>query len=84
MFDNAVTTWRRAFCERGYAMDFSGRVTVGKAFLAEQWPAWVGEQRESELNLAEFCEWIGVSLNSIYRWRPRLAAKGKSSAVKGP
>ena len=53
---------------------------MGKHYSAEQWTAWVGEQRESELNVAEFCDWIGVSLNSFYRWRQKLAAKGRPPA----
>jgi hypothetical protein len=56
---------------------------VGKHYSAEQWAAWVGEQWESELSVGEFCDWIGVSLNSFYRWRQKLAAKGRSPAGKG-
>ena len=56
---------------------------MGKHYSAEQWAAWVGEQRESELNVAEFCDWIGVSPNSFYRWRQKLTAKGRSPAGKG-
>lgn len=55
---------------------------MGKHYSAEQWAAWVGEQRESELNVAEFCDWIGVSLNSFYRWRQKLSAKGRPPAGK--
>jgi hypothetical protein len=33
--------------------------------------------------VGEFCDWIGVSLNSFYRWRQKLAAKGRSPAGKG-
>jgi hypothetical protein len=61
---------------------FAGGSQVGKHYSAEQWAAWVGEQRESELNVAEFCDWIGVSLNSFYRWRQKLAAKGRPPARK--
>jgi hypothetical protein len=48
---------------------------MAKHYSAEQWAAWVGEQRDSELSVAEFCEWIGVSLNSFYRWRQKLTAE---------
>lgn len=48
---------------------------MGKHYSVEQWAAWVGEQRVSQLNVAEFCDWIGVSLNSFYRWRKKLAAE---------
>jgi len=56
---------------------------MAKHYSAEQWAAWVGEQRESELNVVEFCEWIGVSPNSFYRWRQKLAAKGRPLTRKG-
>ena len=42
---------------------FLGGSQVGTHYSADQRAAWVGEQRESELILAEFWEWIGVSLN---------------------
>lgn len=56
---------------------------MGKHYSAEQWAAWVGEQWESELSVAEFCDWIGVSPNSFYRWRQKLAAKCRPPAKKG-
>ena len=56
---------------------------MGKHYSSEQWAAWVGEQRESELSVAEFCDWIGVSPNSFYRRRRKLAAKGRTPAKKG-
>jgi hypothetical protein len=51
---------------------FPGGSQVGKHFLAEQWAAWVGDQRESELSVAEFCDRIGVSPSSFYRWRQKF------------
>lgn len=51
---------------------------MGKHCSAEQWAAWVGEQRESELSVADFCDWIGVSPNSFCRWREKLSAKSES------
>lgn len=56
---------------------------MAKHYSAEQWAAWVGEQRDSELSVAEFCEWIGVSLNSFYRWRQKLAAEDRLSIRDG-
>ena len=56
---------------------------MAKHYPAEQWAVWVGEQRDSELSVAEFCEWIGVSLNSFYRWRKRFAAEGRLPAGDG-
>jgi hypothetical protein len=52
---------------------------MAKHYSAEQWAVWVCEQRDSELSVAEFCEWIGVSLNSFYRWRQKLAAEDRPS-----
>jgi hypothetical protein len=56
---------------------------MAKHYSAEQWAVWVGEQRDSELSVAEFCEWIGVSLNSFYRWRQKLAAEDRLPARDG-
>lgn len=55
---------------------FPGGSQVGKNPSAEQLAARVGEQRESELNVVEFCDWIGVSPKSFYRSRQMLAANG--------
>jgi transposase-like protein len=62
---------------------FPGGSQVGKHYSAEQWAAWAGEQQESDLSVAEFCDWIGVSPNSFYRWRRKLAAKGRPPAKNG-
>jgi len=56
---------------------------MAKHYSAEQWAVWVGEQRDSELSVAEFCGWIGVSLNSFYRWRQKLAAEDRLSTRDG-
>ncbi len=53
---------------------------MGKHHSSEQWAAWVCEQRDSELSVAEFCDWIGVSPNSFYRWRQKLAATDRPAA----
>ena len=55
---------------------------MGKNPSAEQSAERVGEQRESELNVVEFCDWIGVSPKSFYRSRQMLAANGKVLARK--
>lgn len=52
---------------------------MAKRYSAERWAAWICEQRGSELSVAEFCEWTGVSLNSFYRWRQKLAAEDRPS-----
>lgn len=55
---------------------------MARHYSAEQWAAWVCEQQESELNVVEFCEWIGVSPNSFYRWRQKLGATDRRAAGK--
>lgn len=56
---------------------------MGKHYSAHQWAAWVVDQGESELNVAELFDWIGVSPNSFYRWRQKLAKTGRPLARKG-
>ncbi|MBL8820269.1 MAG: transposase [Planctomyces sp.] len=56
---------------------------MGQHSSADQWAAWVAEQQASELTVVEFCEWIGVSPNSFYRWRRKLAAKDRPMTSKG-
>lgn len=56
---------------------------MGQHSSADQWAAWIAEQQASELTVVEFCEWIGVSPNSFYRWRRKLAAKGRPMTSKG-
>lgn len=46
---------------------------MAKRYSAEQWAAWVEEQRESALSVRDFCDWIGVSQNAFYLWRRKLA-----------
>ncbi len=40
-----------------------------RRYSAEQWSAWIDEQRDSGLTIAAFCGVIGVSENSFYVWR---------------
>lgn len=54
-----------------------------KHYSAEQWEVWVGEQRGSAPSVAEFCEWIGVLLNSFYRWRKLLESCGRRPTGDG-
>jgi transposase-like protein len=44
---------------------------------AEQWSAWIDEQRDSGQTIAAFCGSIGVSENSFYVWRRKLKARHK-------
>ena len=42
-------------------------------YSREQWVEWIEEQKCSGLTIAEFCQSIGVSANSFYWRRRRLA-----------
>ena len=42
-------------------------------YSREQWAEWIEEQESSGLTIAEFCQSIGVSANSFYWRRRRLA-----------
>ena len=42
-------------------------------YSREQWVEWIEEQKSSGLTIAEFCQSIGVSANSFYWRRRRLA-----------
>ena len=44
-----------------------------RGYSAEQWAEWIVAQRESGLSVVDFCESIGVSQNSFYTWRRKLA-----------
>ena len=41
-------------------------------YPASQWRSWIEDCQGSDLTVAQFCESIGVSANSYYRWRQRL------------
>lgn len=43
-------------------------------YSASQWRTWFDECQRSDLTVAKFCESIGVSVNTYYRWRQRLQA----------
>lgn len=45
-----------------------------RRYSAEEWRAWLEEQRCSGLTVADFCDEIGVSPNSFYLWRRKLSA----------
>jgi len=42
---------------------------------AEQWAAWIDEQRDSGQTIAAFCGSIGVSENSFYVWRRKIRGR---------
>ena len=41
-------------------------------FPASQWRSWIEACQQSDLTVGKFCESIGVSVNTYYRWRQRL------------
>lgn len=49
-----------------------------RRYSAEEWRAWLEEQRQSGLTVADFCDEIGVSPNSFYLWRRKLSAPPRS------
>ena len=41
-------------------------------YSASQWRTWIDAFGQSDLTVVKFCESIGVSVNTYYRWRQRL------------
>ena len=41
-------------------------------YSASQWRTWIESCGQSDLTVVKFCESIGVSVNTYYRWRQRL------------
>ena len=56
---------------------------MARGHSAEQWACWMEEQPHSGLTVAEFCEAVGVSPNSFYRWRRLLAREAGPGAATG-
>jgi len=48
---------------------------------AEQWRAWLAEFEQSEMTVSQFCQSLGVSDNTFYKWRQRLKADHASSPL---
>jgi transposase-like protein len=46
------------------------------------WRELIGRQRTSGLNIARFCEQVGVAQNSFYVWKRRLRACVRSTGRK--
>ena len=44
-----------------------------KRYSADQWRAWHMEFASSDLTVKQFCESVGTSVQSFYKWRRRLA-----------
>ena len=41
-------------------------------YSASQWRTWIESCGQNDLTVVKFCESIGVSVNTYYRWRQRL------------
>ena len=41
-------------------------------YSASQWRTWIESCGQSDLTVVKFCDSIGVSVNTYYRWRQRL------------
>ncbi|WP_197441446.1 IS66 family insertion sequence element accessory protein TnpA [Thalassoglobus neptunius] len=46
-----------------------------------QWVEWIEQQPGTGLSVAEFCDAVGVSTNSFYRWRAKLSQAQVDSNV---
>lgn len=47
-------------------------------YSREQWLGWLEEQPGSGLSIAAFCRDKGISQNSFYIWRRKLASEGSN------
>lgn len=45
---------------------------------ADQWQAWLVEFEQRDITVGQFCQSLGVSQNTFYKWRQRL--KGNLAA----
>jgi len=60
---------------------------MAKHFPAAQWRNWFLEFEQSDLTVARFCDSIGVSVQSYYKWRKRfrdLESDAKSDGCRHP
>lgn len=55
-----------------------------RRYSAEEWRAWLEEQRNSGLTVVDFCDEIGVSPNSFYLWGRKLSAIPQSRSRSVP
>jgi hypothetical protein len=51
----------------------------------QEWEERLARREFSELTVAEFCEWEGVSVAAFYQWRKKLSGRpaGRRSSVQG-
>jgi transposase-like protein len=45
---------------------------MAKRYSEQQWQDWFEEFQRSELPVGEFCDSIGVCVQTFYRWRRKL------------
>ena len=45
---------------------------MAKHFGSDQWRSWLVEFEQGNLTVARFCDSIGVSVQSFYKWRKKL------------
>lgn len=50
-------------------------------YSSDQWRSWLVECENSVQTVGAFCQSIGVSVNTYYRWRQRLA--GEAPSISG-
>ena len=55
---------------------------MGQGYSAEQWREWIEEQPQSGMTVFDFCRAVGVSPQSFYRRRARLAEALEEPASK--
>ena len=54
---------------------------MAKHYPAAQWRAWFVEFDQSDVTVGEFCQSVGVSVQSYYKWRKRLKQLDVDSAT---
>ena len=48
-------------------------------YSAQQWTTWFDEFERGDFTVAGFCQLKGVSSNSFYQWRKRLAESASAA-----
>lgn len=49
-------------------------------YTAVQWQNWLVEFEQSNLTVAEFCDSVGASVASFYKWRYRLKSEARDAS----
>lgn len=48
-------------------------------YTSAQWRSWLAEFEQSNLTVVEFCESVGTSVASFYKWRHRLKSPRRNA-----